>query len=147
LKLEDGQQRFAADAENNCNGWGMNLWIPRSLEHKNTGWAIANNGQIGLGASVDYMRILGIYPDFNGATCANQAMNSGNQNCGWGASDGQAWFVHDVNNISEPNGDNSTTGSMYYQWQNDGNIQWHNDIPGQGYSSGYYMCDVGDKLP
>jgi cysteine-rich repeat protein len=147
LKITDGQQRSAADAENTCNGWGMNLWIPRSLAHKDSGWAIANNAQVAPDASPDYMRILGIYPDFNGAGCANQPMNSSNNNCGWGASDGQAWYVHEVNNISEPNGDNNTTGSMYYQWNNDGSIQWHNDIGGDGYMSNRWMCDIGDKLP
>ena len=47
----------------------------------------------------------------------------------------------------EPNGDNNVIGSMYYQWQANGDIQWHNDIPGDGYSSSFFMCDVGDKLP
>jgi cysteine-rich repeat protein len=147
LKVDNGAQAYAVDAEAECDSWGMQLWIPRSEEHKNSGWAIANDGNVGQGSSPDYMRILGIYPDFNGAGCANQGMNSNNANCGWGASDGGPWYVHNVNNISEPNGDNSTTGSMYYQWQGNGQIQWHNDIPGVGYSSAFFMCDVGDKLP
>ncbi len=146
LKIDNGAQAYATDAEAECDSWGMQLWIPRSVDHKDSGWAIANDGNIGAGANPDYMRILGIYPDFVGGTCANQAMNDGNANCQWGASDGGAWYVHDVNNISEPNGDNSTTGSMYYQWNN-GQIQWHNDIPGVGYSSNVFMCDVGDKQP
>jgi cysteine-rich repeat protein len=146
LKVDQGAQYNAAQAEAECDSWGMQLWIPRTLEHKNSGWAIANDAGIGDGASADYMRILGIYPNFNGATCANQGMNSGNPNCGWDASDDGPWYVHAVNNISEPNGDNNVAGSMYYQWNN-GNIQWHNDIGGSGYTSAYYMCDVGDKQP
>jgi hypothetical protein len=125
----------------------MQLWIPRTLVHKDSGWTIANDQNIGPSGNADFMRILGIYPNFQGATCANQGMNSGNQNCGWDASDDASWYVHNVNNISEPNGDNSTTGSMYYQWDGGGNIQWHNDIGGAGYSSQYYMCDTADKLP
>jgi hypothetical protein len=147
LKIDAGGQTDAAQAEAECGNWGMQLWIPRSIDHKDAGWTIANDGNIGDGGSPDYMRILGIYPDFNGATCANQAMNSGNNNCGWGASDGGPWYVHAVNNISEPNGDNNVAGSMYYQWMGDGQIQWHNDIGGAGYLSQYFMCDVADKLP
>jgi cysteine-rich repeat protein len=146
LKVDQGAQYNAAQAEAECDAWGMQLWIPRTLDHKNSGWAIANDAGIGDGASPDYMRILGIYPNFNGATCANQPMNSSNPNCGWDASDDGPWYVHAVNNISEPNGDNNVTGSMYYQWNN-GNIQWHNDIGGAGYTSAFYMCDVGDKQP
>ena len=147
LKTDAEAQHNAAQAEAACDAWGMQLWIPRTLEHKNAGWAIANDANIGPGANPDYMRILGIYPSVQGATCLDQPMNSGNANCGWEASDGEGWYVHEVNNISEPNGDNSVTGSMYYQWQNNGDIQWHNDATAPGYTSRYYMCDVGDKLP
>ena len=147
LKLVAGSQLNAAQAEGECGASGMQLWIPRSLAHKNSGWTIANDANIGQGANPNYMRILGIYPSVNGATCANQPMNSGNMNCGWKASDDGPWYVHEVNNISEPNGDNNVAGSMYYQWQNNGDIQWHNDIGGAGYTSQYFMCDVGDKLP
>ncbi|EDM77225.1 putative lipoprotein [Plesiocystis pacifica SIR-1] len=147
LKVDAGAQQFAQAAEAECAMWGMQLWIPRSLEHKNAGWAIANDAGIGDGANPDYMRILGIYPDQNGATCNLQPMNSDNPNCNWGASDGGPWYVHEVTNINEPNGDNSTTGSMFYTWFANGDINHHNDIPGNGYSSQRYMCDVGDKTP
>ena len=70
LKLAPGQPTFAAGAEIDCASWGMQLWIPRSLEHKNSGWAVANDANIGPGASANYMLILGIYPSFNGATWA-----------------------------------------------------------------------------
>ncbi|MFV8749256.1 fibrinogen-like YCDxxxxGGGW domain-containing protein [Nannocystaceae bacterium ST9] len=148
LKVDaNGVQVNAAQAEAECANYGMQLWIPRSQAHKDVGWTVANDANIGEGSNPDYMRILGIYPNFNGATCASQAMNSSNAGCGWDASDDGPWFVHSVNNISEPNGDNTTTGSMYYQWQGNGQIQWHNDIGGAGYTSAFYMCDVADKLP
>jgi hypothetical protein len=117
------------------------------VDHKDSGFSIAMDANIGPSANADYMRILGVYPEFNGATCSNQGMNSGNGNCQWQASDGGAWYVHAVNNISEPNGDNDTAGSQYYQWDGNGNIVWHNDIGGNGYSSAVFMCDVGDKQP
>ncbi len=147
LKVDPGAEFFAANAEDECASWGMQLWIPRSLEHKDAGWAIANDAGIGPDASANYMRILGVYPNQNGATCLNQPMNSDSPNCNWRASDDGPWYVHEVNNITEPNGDNNVTASMYYQWQGNGQIQWHNDIAGNGYSSNRFMCDVGDKLP
>ncbi len=36
---------------------------------------------------------------------------------------------------------------MYYIWQANGQIQWHNDMNGPGYASPLFMCDVGDKQP
>jgi len=123
----------------------MQLMIPRTIDHKNSAWAISNDPMIGPDASANYLRILGIYPNENGATCNQQAMNSDNVNCDWSASDDGIWYIHEVENINEPNGDNSTIGSMYYAWQQNGDIQHHNDIPGNGYSSDRYMCDVGDK--
>jgi len=146
LKIDAGGQTFAPQAEAECASWGMQLWIPRSVEHKNAGWQIANDGDVAPGGHPDYMRILGIYPNFNGATCQSQPMNSNNQNCQWDASDDGPWYVHNVNHIAEPNGDNNVNQSMYYTWQGNGEIQMYNDIP-QGYSSQYFMCDVADKLP
>ena len=149
-KVVPQNQMYAVEAEAWCAERGMQLWIPRSEEHVLSGWAISNDGNIGDDASPNYMRILGIYPDQNGATCNLQPMNSDNQNCGWGASDGEVWWVHERNNINEPNGDNTTIGSMYYTWFQDGTLNHHNDIigvNGQGYTSDRFMCDVGDKLP
>ena len=144
LKLS-GPNHYASQAEAECDKYGMNLFIPRTLDHKNSAWAIANDANIGPDASANYMYILGIYPKQNGATCVQQPMNSSNMNCGWKASDDGPWYVHEVNNITEPNGDNNVAGSMYYSWQGNGNIQWHNDIGGNGYASTRYMCDFGDK--
>ena len=150
LKVMPMGPTYADDAELLCADLGMQLWIPRSEEHVLSGWAISNDDVIGPDASVEYMRILGIYSDMDGATCNLQPMNSDNDNCNWGASDGEAWWVHERNNINEPNGDNTTVGSMYYLWNQDGSLNHHNDINGpggRGYTSGRFMCDVGDKLP
>ena len=144
--LPQNQQSYAVNAEADCATRGMQLWIPRTQEHVLSGWAIANDANIGPDAGPTYMRLLGIYPDQNGATCNLQPMNSDNQNCNWSASDGEAWWVHERNNINEPNGDNSTEGSMFYSWFMDGSLNHHNDIPGLGYNTNRYMCDVGDKF-
>jgi hypothetical protein len=146
FKHNAGVQHLAPTAEAFCASRGMQLWIPRSLAHKNSGWAIANDANIGPGASPGYMRILGIYPAFNGAQCQRQPLNSDNPTCDWRASDGQAFYVHSSNTFTEPNGDNTTTGSMVYDWNPNGDLLGLNDIV-EGYSSSLYMCDVGDKLP
>ena len=106
LKLS-GPGHYASQAEAECDKYGMNLFIPRTLDHKNSAWAIANDANIGPDASANYMYILGIYPKQNGATCVQQPMNSSNMNCGWKASDDGPWYVHEVNNTTEPNGDNN----------------------------------------
>ncbi len=145
LKVDPKGQYFAKDAEVECDKYGMNLFIPRTEAHKTRAWEISNDANIGPDASSNYLRILGVYPKMQGSTCLNQGMNFANKSCGWKASDDGPWFVHNVNNISEPNGDNSVTGSMYYDWKPNGDIQWHNDISGNGYSSPRFMCDFGDK--
>src|SRR5690606_27622250 len=130
-------------------GWatrGRRRRIPRGLDHTTSGWAIANNANIGPGAAAEYMHILGIYPDFDGATCTFQPLNSSNANCAWSASDGGPFYVHEAGNFGEPNGDNTTNGSMGYSWDVNGNVTDYNDLV-VGYSSQYYMCDTGDKWP
>lgn len=145
LKIDPKGNYFAKDAELECDKYGMDLFIPRTKEHKTRAWAISNDANIGPDASANYLRILGIYPKQNGAKCTKMPMNFGNKSCGWKASDDGPWYVHEVTNISEPNGDNNVIGSMYYGWKQNGDISWHNDISGNGYSSNRFMCDFGDK--
>ncbi|MCA9719820.1 MAG: hypothetical protein KC468_34455 [Myxococcales bacterium] len=142
-----GADSKAPAAEMYCEQYGMHLFIPRSPAHKDVSYAIATDANIGPDGNQTYMRILGVYPKFNGATCSQQGMNSDNNNCGWQARDavdGGTFWVHNVNNITEPNGDNNVIQSMYYNWNVDASIQWHNDVTA-GYSSTRWMCDFADK--
>ncbi len=146
LKVNDAVS-YAPAAETYCNQYGMHLFVPRSEAHKDASYAIAMDGNIGPDANQRYMRILAIYPQQNGATCSNQVMQSSNNNCNWqahDAADGGTFWVHDRTNISEPNGDNNIVQSMYYQWNNDATINWHNDVT-NGYNSERWMCDFADK--
>jgi cysteine-rich repeat protein len=148
LKVQHNQAQFAVAAEAYCAQRGMQLFIPRSEAHKDASYAVAMNAGIGPDANQQYMRILGIYPEQNGATCTLQPLNSSNNNCNWEASDaanGGTFWIHDANNYGEPNGDNNVTGSMYYSWQANAQIQGFNDISGNGYSSTRHMCDFDDK--
>jgi len=144
LKVDYGSTAYAVDAESHCDGYGMQLFIPRTNNHLVAAYDIAYDASIGPSAA-NYLYIMGIYPNYYRATCTNRALKSGSSGCNWSASDGRAFWVTNRTNISEPNGDNGTTSSMYYSFHSDGSIDWYNDIPYPGYGSRYFMCDVGDK--
>ncbi len=80
-----------------------------------------------------------------GANCTQTGFNS--DTCtGWAPNDGGPYWVSARTNISEPNGDNDTNASMYYNWDtNSYEISWYNDLVYPGYASQYFMCHVGDK--
>ncbi|TXD44283.1 DUF4215 domain-containing protein [Lujinxingia vulgaris] len=147
LKLLSDTNVNAAQAEALCAERGMQLHIPRSPAHLAATIALARNPNVGPDASDDYAYIFAIYPDVDGATCASQPFNSSNASCDWSAGDGGPFYISDRTDITEPNGDNTTAGSMFYGWNPDGSVAGYNDIPGAGYASLRFMCQVGDKLP
>ena len=142
LKVDYGSTAYAPDAETYCANLGMQLFIPRTEDHKDVAIDLANDSSIGPGADISYMRILGIYPVSKGNKCKNVAFNSGSCT-GWGASDGGPYWVGTDTSITEPNGDNDTTASMYYTWSGY-DISWYNDVVSPGYGSQYFMCDTAD---
>ncbi|PKN54776.1 MAG: hypothetical protein CVU56_24675, partial [Deltaproteobacteria bacterium HGW-Deltaproteobacteria-14] len=143
LKVLSGTSDFAPAAEAFCATLGMQLFIPRTPAHLASAWLVAKSATFGPDASANYLYILGIYPRANAATCVNQPLASGNPSCGWKASDDGSFWVTNRTDRAEPNGDNTTTGSMYYSFNTDGSVYVWNDITA-GYSSTRYMCDVGD---
>jgi hypothetical protein len=144
LKVDYGSQAYAVYAERTCASSGMQLFIPRTEEHQLAGLELARSSSFGPSGSDDYMRIMGIYPTSRGANCSRVAFNSGACTA-WVASDGGPYWVGDTTSITEPNGDNDTDSSMYYLWNADGTVSWYNDIYSPGYTSQYFICDVGDK--
>ena len=144
LKRNMPQAMNAAQAEAECDKYGMNLFIPRTAEHVVSSYAIATNGGIQNDGSPLYMYILGIYPKAQGANCVQKAMNSVACTT-WRAGDDGPYYVGNKTNITEPNGDNGVTSSMYYDFQAGGVINWYNDISAPGYTSARFMCDFGDK--
>lgn len=143
VKVDAGSAKFAYEAEEICGSMGMQLLVPRTEAHATKAYNIAMNAAIGPGASADYMRILGIYPDNVGANCASIGFNS-NTCANWGPNDGGPWWVGTTTSIGEPNGDNGVDGSMQYTWSAPGVVSGYNDLSA-GYSSQRFMCDVGDK--
>ena len=122
----------------------MNLFIPRTPEHVVSAYSVATNASIQNVGDPLFLRILGIYPKAQGANCVNKAFNS-DQCTAWRAGDDGPYYVGNKTNITEPNGDNGVTSSMYYDFLAGGVINWYNDIVAPGYTSNRYMCDFGDK--
>ncbi|MBN2798033.1 MAG: putative metal-binding motif-containing protein [Deltaproteobacteria bacterium] len=143
LKVDYGSAVGAATAESDCATRGMQLFIPRSQAHLRAAYAVSYNAAIGPSAG-NYLYIMGVYPNYNGATCTTKALRTGSSGCNWRAGDGHAFWVSNLTTITEPNGDNCTTCSMYYAFNSSGDVTWYNDVSA-GYTSRYYICQVGDK--
>jgi len=123
-----GSEVHAIEAENYCSNLGLRLFVPKTKEH-------LTDNVLKFGS--EYFRIMGIYPKFNGATCTGTFSSS---TCSdWGTLAGDAWYVQDYKDVSEPNGDNKANESMYYTFLSDGTIDHYNDIT-DGYTSSYFVC-------
>lgn len=146
VKVSQATPYNAAQAEADCATRGMGLLVPRSQAHLQSAYAIANNAAIGPSATTNYVYLLGVYPKFNGATCANMQLNSSNPSCNWRATDNSTFYVSNMTGYGEPNGDNSTTSSMFYGYSASGIVTNYNDIGAPGYTSAQYICSTNDKL-
>jgi hypothetical protein len=140
----------APEAEAYCEQRGMQLFIPRTEDHLSAAYDLALNAAIGPSATINYLYIMGIYPNQAGARCRNTPLQSGAVDCDWRAGDDGPFWASDSTTISEPNGDNAIDQSMNYTFQNDqsqpasySNIKY-NDIT-SGYASRYFICDTGVK--
>ncbi len=147
-KIELGASVFAPAAEHMCGEMGMQLFIPRTNAHRDSAWEVANDERFGPGADGQYLRIMGVYPQFAGATCPSQPLTSSNPDCDWRAGDDQVYWVDDLGLFNEPNGNDGATqidASMRYDWDR-GELTWYDDITGNGASSSRFMCQAGDKF-
>jgi hypothetical protein len=141
----------AKKAETECAKYGMQLWIPRTLAHLMSGYAIAttqNLMPVGGGSvlnSADYLQILGIYPENDMDSCPGEPLTS--DDCSeWVASDGEDWYVTDTSNsLVEPE-PSCTDCSMIYTWNSDATVKTYKTLPGGG-TSHRFFCDIGDKFP
>ncbi len=145
FKIDAPGSTSADNAERACNDYGLNLFIPRSEQHLASAWDVANDTSAGGEATEEYLWIMGIYPDWNGATCTNTAFNSDSANCDWSARDGRDFWVSDLTSISEPNGDNDVSASMIYKYDADGVVTSYNDTRAPGAETDHFICSRGDK--
>jgi hypothetical protein len=135
----------AAEAEAFCAARGMRLFIPRTAAHLHSAWEVANSSAYGADATNEYLYILGIYPETQGATCAHTPLQRGNPACAWRAGDDGSFWVSDRTDVPNPSGDNAVDGSMYYTFDAAGDVSWYDDGPSPGFSNARFMCDLGDK--
>ncbi len=145
LKLDPGSLLYAIDAERECQQYSLQLFIPRTEDHLLSAWALATDTAAGGDATDDYLYIMGIYPAYNGARCERTPLKSDNPACNWVAGDGGDFWVTDLSTFTEPNGDNDTSSSMYYDFDSYGAVSAFNDINAPGYGSERFMCSMGDK--
>jgi hypothetical protein len=144
MKVDNGGETNAAQAETYCRARGMHLFVPRTEAHRAAALNFIRSGTGGPATHM-YMYILGVYPRAVGAGCCGVRMRS--DYCGnWRAWDDGRYYIANHTHICEPNGDNGTDSSMYYDWTCGGYEPcWYNDINPPGYTSRYFMCDVADK--
>jgi cysteine-rich repeat protein len=143
LKVLQTLQGDAAEAF--CAARGMHLLIPRTQAHFQRTMQLALDASVGPSAGLDYGRIFGVFPDFVGASCGGQPLNSVTGTCPWRARDGQAFFIHNTTIFGEPSGDNCLNCSMDYNYDGAGNLVSFNDFPAQPTATAF-ICDVGDKF-
>ena len=153
LKVAQELQDF--QAEDFCAARGMRLLVPRTPDHYLSAIAIARDSGIGpvitppIGGN-EYIAMLGIYPDVQGSTCANQPLNSANPQCGWHPNDNGSFYINGDELpqnaiVGEPNGDNCTTCSMGYEYSETGVLNNYNDAGFDSHaSSTHFICEVGD---
>jgi hypothetical protein len=145
LKFDAPGSTSADTAERACNDYGLNLFIPRTEDHLASAWAVANDTAAGGEASGEYLAIMGIYPDQNGATCIYQGFNNDSASCAWSARDDGDFWVSDMVTLGEPNGDNDVNSSMDYTFDADGIVTAYNDTRWPGGSSEHFLCSRGNK--
>ena len=144
LKLSNVNLLSAGSAETECARYGMQLFIPRNEDHLLAAYDVATSTVLSTNGSSNYLHLLGIYPQYDGARCDFQAMASDNGGCAWQTQDGGTFWVHDQTHQTEPNGDNRTHHSAAYTWSAGGTLFKVQDTT-QGATSREFICDVGDR--
>jgi cysteine-rich repeat protein len=145
LKIDAGEPLSAPQAEAACAALSMRLLIPRTQPHLYSAYWVAMNLQIGQSAGKEYLHMLGIYPAWQGASCAWAQLNSETPACQWEAGDQGPFWVSDRIDIGEPNGTGSLDGSMAYELDAGGHVESYAEVAGGGAESSRFICDFGDK--
>jgi hypothetical protein len=145
FKLSATGNQSAEEAETKCAVRGLQLFIPRSQSHLLSAWDVAVDAKVGSSGSDAYLSIMGIYPDSEGATCANTPLTSSNLLCDWVAGDGGAFWVSASTAISEPDGDNDILSSMAYSFDSSGVVTDYTDTAAPGATSNRFICSATDE--
>lgn len=124
------------DMENICAQYGMHLFVPRTRAHLEQAKSFGTQ----------YLKLVGIYPVSNGATCSHIPMDS--DHChNWKPKDGGRFFVYDGTNIGEPNGDNTVHTALFLSFNSNKEITYYNDVVNMSvYATQYFMCSSPDDM-
>jgi hypothetical protein len=149
LKLEETAGVTTQQAEDRCAQHGMHLLVPRTPVHLRNAYFVGLDTNIAATGGEDFLRLLGVYPEADGAGCASTPMTSTNEACEMRASDDGPFFVHDRNDIEEPDGSDSLSDeSPIYTWNR---IEDQVEVatiseagPGEA-TAQRFLCVVGDK--
>ena len=151
--MTSGTPKNTTEVETACDNIGMKLFVPRTESHLTDGVNYFGG---------NYFYLMGLYPDFKGASCSTVYFNS-NTCSSWGARDGGKWFVYNWDMsyphgeggfgvYPEPNGDNETYLSMFYEFDSSTKkLLRLNDIAGNnpsypnGYTTTKWACSAYDE--
>jgi len=146
--------KFTAEVEADCQSENMKLFVPRTQQHLEKAVTTLTG---------TYFRLMGIYPNKQGTSCATVYFNS--DTChNFDPTDGGKWFVYNWDMsyphngggfgvYPEPNGDNSLNSSLIYTFDSaTGKVTSFNDIrddnvsyPG-GYTTNSWACSaIGEE--
>jgi hypothetical protein len=125
--------------ESFCQSKGMQLFVPRTKEHFDSAIAYVSG-------DTHYFTLMGIYPNYAGATCNNIDFTS--DTCSnWGPTLGGSWYVQDYISPSpgEPNGDNYLNHSMSYSFDSVTKELLHYNDLNDGYTASKAVCSALDE--
>jgi hypothetical protein len=145
-RVQGGITTYRQTDNDSCKEIGMTLFVPKTKTElmagiryleKEKGFALPNN-TMDLGP-------LGVYSTKNGSSiyAVRYPMNSSYSptlSKGWTSIRGSQWFLSDLTNVTEPNGDYSVNCWLGV-WENTNGVHWYNDENcNYGYSN--YLCST-----
>jgi hypothetical protein len=157
LKVGRELPASAKDAEAACAKYGMRLLVPRSKAHLAAAVLVAQSDVLapigpGLKASLDYLKIFGIYPKVYGQSCAGKPLN--HVTCTQWTAFGDVFWVTDQTPAEPYNTEPATKTcvqcSLAYTWNMNGTLKGYESVIGDnqaGEENELFMCEVPDMMP
>jgi len=153
LKVASGVALDAKGAEKQCASYGMKLLVPRSPAHLAASAQVAQSDvlvPVGPGttkASLDYLKIFGIYPKVFGESCVDKPLN--HSACPQWTAEGGVFWVTGQAVSGEPGVKTCVECSLAYYWNPNGSLIGYESVGPNNESakSDLFMCEVPDMLP
>lgn len=153
LKVAQAAPMSAMEAENECVKYGMRLLAPRSKAHLTATVQVAKSdvlAPVGPGvtkASLNYLKIFGIYPKVFGQSCIDKPFN--NVDCPQWTAEGDIFWITSQPVPAEPGTKTCVNCSLAYYWNPDGTFLAYESVSSnnEASKSDLFMCTLMDKLP